>query len=292
MKNIDWKAYKESKLEMISENVCEVKPKLVIIQVGDNSASNVYVGQKEKAGVKAGIEVKHIKLSEEISEEELIQIVSQCNTDNSVDGIIVQLPLPSHIDEDIIINSIDPKKDVDGLTSVNFGNLADGKDCFVPCTAKAVMEMFEVLDEDLKGKKVTILGRSKLVGLPLFHLLLQKNAVPTICHTSMTEEDRLDYMKNADIIISAAGAKEPFITADMVKEGSVIIDVSIERNEEGKLHGDVCYDDVCAKAKYVSKVPMGVGQLTVLSVIENVCIAALKKEKLEKAKTKVPFLFE
>lgn len=283
---ISWKEYKQKELALLKEEIGDNEVNLVVIQVGNNPASNTYVKQKLALTQLANIEVEHIKLDENISEEELISVVEMYNDNYTyVDGIIVQLPLPAHINSDRVIDAISPSKDVDGLTTENMGRLAAGKECFIPCTPKGVMEMLEVMDVDLQGKTVVILGRSKLVGIPLYHLLLQKNATPIMCHSKTKEEDKLKFISEADILISATGAKRPFITKEMIKEGTIVIDVSIEVYEDtGKLHGDVC-SDVKEKALYVTPVPGGVGQMTVLELARNTNQANL--QKIKKAKEKV-----
>jgi len=280
--NFNWKEYKQKELSLLKEKIGDKSVSLVIIQVGNNPASNTYVKQKLALSKLANIHVEHIKLAEDIPESELLELIDLYNTNSTyVDGIIVQLPLPKHINSDKVINSIAPNKDVDGLTAANLGNLVHGKDSFVPCTPKGVMEMLNVMDVELTGKKVVILGRSKLVGLPLYHLLLQKNATPIMCHSKTSEDDKKMFLSEADIVISAVGAKKPFITKDMIKEGAIVIDVSIEVYEDtGKLHGDVC-EDVKEKASYVTPVPGGVGQMTVLELARNTYEASLLKKNIK-----------
>jgi len=250
---INWKEYKLKELEQLKEEIGDREVSLAIIQVGSNPASNTYVRQKLALSTNANIKVEHVNLDENISEEELIEVVEMYNSSHAyIDGIIVQLPLPKHINEDAVIDAISPEKDVDGLTTENMGRLVAGKECFIPCTPKGVMEMLDAMNVSLEGKKITILGRSKLVGLPLYHLLLQRNATPIMCHSKTKEEDKLKFISEADILISAVGAKKPFITKEMIKEGAIVIDVSIEVYEDtGKLHGDVCAD-VKEKASYVT----------------------------------------
>lgn len=297
METIKWSSYRNGRLEELKEYIGENNVKLIIVKVPGDAASDVYVNQKLKAASIAGIDARVLQTIPDISEEELIHAIEGLNKDDTVNGIIVQLPLPKHLNEEKIVNTIDPDKDVDGLTYVNQGKLVYGSDGLIPCTAKGVLEMLDVLNVDLKGKKVVIIGRSKLVGLPLYQLMLKRNATPVICHRQTKIEERDKLLKEADVIVSAAGSEKPFITADMIKEGSVIIDVSICPDENGKLHGDVCYDEVSKKAAYVSPVPGGVGQMTVLNLMNNTYIAYLKQlektiDKVSKRTPRVPFLFD
>ena len=284
MKQVDCKELKRLGLENLANNTNGEKVKLVVIQVGDNPESTKYVNQKKKAGELSGIEVEHISLDTSISESELAELVKNYNEDASVHGLIVQLPLPNHIDEDYITNLVDSIKDVDGLTDINLGRITAGKPYLVPCTAKGVMT---ILDEvmglkNISGKKAVILGRSKLVGLPLMHLLMQNNATVTVCHSKTVDIE--EHLKSADIIVTATGAKEPFISSDMIKEGAVVIDVTTTFNPElGRLTGDVIYNDVINKAAYVTPVPGGVGQMTVLELMNNTYNAYLnQKQKVYK----------
>lgn len=284
MKQVDCKELKRIRLEELANNTNGEKVKLVVIQVGNNPESTKYVNQKKKAGELSGIEVEHISLNDSISESELAELVKTYNEGVSVHGLIIQLPLPDHIDEDYITNLVNPLKDVDGLTDVNLGRIAAGKPYLVPCTAKGVMTILDSVMglQNIGGKKAVILGRSKLVGLPLMHLLMQSNATVTVCHSKTVNTE--EYLKDADIIVTATGSKKPFINADMIKEGAVVIDVTTTFNEKlGKLTGDVIYSDVVQKAGYVTPVPGGVGQLTVLELMNNTYKAYLnQKQKVYK----------
>lgn len=240
-------------------------PKLVVIQVGNDSASSVYVKNKGKLCIEVGIEFEHKKY-EQITEEKLIEEIEKLNKDNSVTGILVQLPLPKEINEQKVIEKIDYKKDVDGLTSNNIGNLFAGNKAIAPCTALGVMEILKETQINLEGKNVVIVGRSKLVGLPLISLLLKENATVTTCHSRT--KNLQEITSKADILIVAIGKKE-FITKEYVKEEAIVIDVGINR-EEGKLYGDCKFDEIIEKCKYITPVPGGVGPLTVIMLVNNV----------------------
>lgn len=254
---------KKIKEEIESENIT---PHLAVIQIGDNKASNVYIKNKKKACFDVGISFDHIKFNETISESLVIDEIKRLNNDISVNGILVQLPLPLGFDEGKIINAIDPLKDVDGLTYPNVGNLVLENDCLVPCTPLGVMELLKYYNVNLCGKNVCLVGRSNLVGKPLIQLLLKENATLSICHSKSL--DIKSYTKMADVLIVSAGHPN-LITKDMVKEGAVIIDVGI--NKEGNiLCGDVCFDEVRKKAKLITPVPGGVGPMTVSCLLKNV----------------------
>lgn len=277
MKLIDGK---KIQLEMIEElkarvTALEIKPKLVIIQIGDDAPSNKYVSQKKNVGEKIGIIVEHLRFDEENTEDDVLKAIDKLNRDRSVNGIMVQLPLPSGFDEARITNHIASNKDVDGLTTENIGKLFDGKNAFTPCTALGVMELFKKYDISLRGKHVVILGRSKLVGKPLIACLLNADATVTICHSKT--ENLSSITKKADILIVAIG-KKYFINRDMIKRGTVVIDVGINV-VDGKIYGDVNFDDVKTKASYLTPVPNGVGRMTVISLMNNVIKAYLEQSK-------------
>lgn len=250
-------------------NEIEIKnltPCLAVIQVGDNKASNVYVRNKHRACEEVGIKFIHIKLPDTISENFVISEIERLNSDLSVNGILVQLPLPEGFDEGRVINTINPVKDVDGLTYPNVGNLVLENECLVSCTPAGVMELLKMYNVSLAGKNVCIVGRSNLVGKPLIQLLLQKDATVSICHSKSL--DIKNYTKMADVLIVAAGHPN-LITKDMVKEGSVVIDVGINK-ENGSLVGDVDFEEVSKKASLITPVPGGVGPMTVASLLKNV----------------------
>lgn len=259
----------KNKIDSISD-----KLKLVVIQVGNDSASTVYVRNKEKLCGEVGILFEHLKY-DFIEEDFLIGKIEELNNDKSVTGILVQLPLPDYMNEKRVVEAISPLKDVDGLASENIGNLFAGNDGIVPCTALGVMEILKNIDVYLEGSKVVVVGRSKLVGLPLVGLLLEKNATVTVCHSKT--KNLKEITLSADIVIVAVGKKE-FITLDYVKDDAVVIDVGINR-ENGKLYGDCAFKDLVDKCKYITPVPGGVGPLTVVMLVNNVIKAYQLQKK-------------
>ena len=250
----------QDKINKISESL-----KLVVIQVGDAPASNVYIKNKKKLCEELGILCEHKKFLE-ITEQDLIQEIDNLNNDKTVTGILVQLPLPPEIDETKIIEKISPLKDVDGLTSQNMGKLFTGNKALVPCTALGIIKMLEYLNIDLQGLNVTVVGRSKLVGLPLIALLLNKNCTVTVCHSKT--KNLPEKTKNADVLIVAVGQKE-LITKDYVKDDAIVIDIGINRYQN-KLYGDCNFNELLPKCKYITPVPGGVGPLTVIMLINNI----------------------
>lgn len=259
--------------QTIKQEVEEIKaqgkrpPLLSVILVGDNPASQSYVRGKEKACLSVGMENRTIRLDAGISQEELIQVVRNQNEDPDVDGILVQLPLPDHFDADPILDQISPDKDVDGLHPVNAGLLLAGRDGLVPCTPSGVMEMLKSIGlEDLSGLNAVVIGRSNLVGKPLSLLLQQKNATVTMAHSRT--KNLAQICSQADILIAAVG-KEKMITQEYIKEGAVVIDVGINRMANGKLCGDVDFDDVKDKVSAITPVPGGVGPMTVCMLLMN-----------------------
>ena len=256
----------------------KIKPKLVVIQVGNNEASNVYIKQKIKCADAIGAICVHEKLDENITTSELINLINSLNQDESVNGMIVQLPLPKHIDEYAVLNTIIPSKDVDGLTEINAGKLACSKPGLISCTPNGVIKLLKYYNIEIEGKKVVIVGRSNLVGKPLINLFLMENATVTCCHSKTV--DLKHFTLDADILVVAVG-KPKLINADMVKEGAVVIDVGINRLETG-LCGDVDFENVSKKASYITPVPGGVGAMTVAMLYNNLVettIKTLKKEK-------------
>jgi len=258
-------------------------PGLVTILVGDNSASQSYVSSKVKACSELGMNSKFEKLGNDISEEELLRIIENYNKDENFHGILVQLPLPKHINEDRIIESINPDKDVDGFHPISVGRLVIGKDTFLPCTPAGIQELFRRYKIETKGKHVVVVGRSNIVGKPVANIMLQKkdyaNSIVTICHSAA--KDLGQYTRAADIIIAAIG-QASFITGDMVKEGAVVIDVGINRVEDAnsakgyKIVGDVNFDEVAPKCSYITPVPGGVGRMTVAMLMVNTYKAFVK----------------
>lgn len=263
----------------IKNRVEELKNKgvttgLAVIIVGNNSASRVYVNNKKKACEEVGIESFEFALPEETTQEELLNLIDKLNNDSKVDGILCQLPLPSHIDEQAVINSIDPKKDVDAFHPENVGHIMIGDYTFLPCTPAGIMEMLKFYNIDVKGKKCVVIGRSNIVGKPMAMLLLKENGTVEICHSRT--ENLKDETLTADILVAAVG-KAYFVTEDMVKDGAVVIDVGMNRNDEGKLCGDVDFDNVKEKASFITPVPGGVGPMTITMLLENTVRAASRK---------------
>ncbi|WP_418418927.1 bifunctional methylenetetrahydrofolate dehydrogenase/methenyltetrahydrofolate cyclohydrolase FolD [Anaerotignum lactatifermentans] len=249
-----------------------ITPCLAVVLVGNDPASMVYVNNKKKACEKVGILSRSYELPEDTEEKDLLALVEQLNMDNSVHGVLVQLPLPPQIDEEKVILAVDPKKDVDCFHPLNVGLLHTGQKGFLPCTPAGVLELIERSGHTIEGKRCVVIGRSHNVGKPTAMLLLQKNGTVTICHSKT--KDLKGICKEADILVSAVG-KLHTVTKDMVKEGAVVIDVGMNRNENGKLCGDVDFDDVCEVAGAVSPVPGGVGLMTVAMLMQN-CITAAK----------------
>ncbi|MBO7079464.1 MAG: bifunctional 5,10-methylenetetrahydrofolate dehydrogenase/5,10-methenyltetrahydrofolate cyclohydrolase [Bacilli bacterium] len=252
------------------------KPKLLVILVGEDPASKIYVASKEKACKACGISAQTITLDGNVSQKEVIDVIEQANKDKSINAILVQLPLPDHINTQAVINAIDPLKDVDGLTSVNQGKLFLGQDGLVPCTPKGVIHLLDKYNVDLTGKNALVIGRSLLVGKPLAILLLGKNATVTIAHSKTKNLKEL--CLGADVIVSSVG-RPKLVTADMVKEGAIVIDVGINR-VHGTIVGDVDYLNVCDKCARITPVPGGVGPMTIACLLENVLECYnLQKEK-------------
>jgi len=254
-----------------------IEPCLATILVGDNPASAVYVRNKHRASDSIGIKTKDHKLPSETTQDEIDDIIDGLNRSDEVHGILVQLPLPNHLDEFATISRISPLKDVDGLTPQNVGLLSIGKSILRPCTPSGIMEMFYYYKINLEGKKVVLINRSNLIGKPLYHLLLQNNATVITCHSKTTNLNEL--CQNADIIITAVGDRAKFkLTSDMIKQDAIVIDVAIFRHE-GKLVGDTDYDDIIQKASWATPVPGGVGPMTVAMLLKNtVTAASLQKE--------------
>ena len=251
-------------------------PHLAVIMVGDNDASKVYVRNKSRACEEIGIEFKEYLLPNTTKQSELIELIKKLNEDKKVNGILLQSPIPKPLNIQKAFNTISPEKDVDGFNPYNVGNLCIGQDGFIPCTPLGIMKMFEKYNIEIDGKKVAIIGRSNIVGKPMAQCMLAKNATVTICH-SRTRELKKE-VKDADIIISASG-KRNIVTSDMVKDEVVIIDVGMNRNDEGKLCGDVDFEKIKEKASYITPVPGGVGPMTIAMLMENVIKATKKQNK-------------
>ncbi|MCI8411602.1 MAG: bifunctional methylenetetrahydrofolate dehydrogenase/methenyltetrahydrofolate cyclohydrolase FolD [Clostridia bacterium] len=248
-----------------------IKPKLAVIMVGDNSASKVYVRNKSRACEEIGIEYEEYLLEENITEEELINLIKNLNENKNINGILLQSPIPQNLDINQAFKAITYKKDVDGFTPTSIGKLTIGEDTFVSCTPYGIMKMFEEYKIDLTGKNVVIIGRSNIVGKPLIQCCLSENATVTVCHSRT--KDLSEHTKRADVVIAAIG-KSKFVTEDMVKEGAIIIDVGINRGEDGKLTGDVDFENVKEKASFITPVPGGVGPMTIAMLMNNVIKAA------------------
>ena len=249
-------------------------PHLVVILVGDNPASVSYVTGKGKACEEIGIKNTTIKKPENITEKELLNIIDELNNDSTVDGILVQLPLPKHINPDLVINSIAPAKDVDGFHPFNVASLYLKQPGIVSCTPKGIIEVLDYANIQIEGKHAVVIGRSNIVGMPVSKLLLDRNATVTICHSRT--KNLAEITNTADIIIAAVG-KAKFVKADMVRDGAVVIDVGVNRDEvTGKLCGDVDFKDVEPKASYITKVPGGIGPMTITCLMENTLECYLK----------------
>ncbi|MCI6466479.1 MAG: bifunctional methylenetetrahydrofolate dehydrogenase/methenyltetrahydrofolate cyclohydrolase FolD [Faecalicatena sp.] len=253
-------------------NIC-----LAVIQVGEDPASTVYVNNKKKACTYTGIESRAYELPESTSEAELISLVEQLNADDGVNGILVQLPLPSHMNEDKIIRTISPDKDVDGFHPVSVGRLWIGEEGFVSCTPAGIIQLLKRSGIEISGKECVVIGRSNIVGKPMAALLLRENGTVTVAHSRT--ENLKEVAKRADILIVAIGKKE-FINSEYIKDGAVIIDVGMHRDENNKLCGDVDYADAVSKASAITPVPGGVGPMTIAMLMSNCVAAARRQEEL------------
>lgn len=249
-------------------------PKLAVIMVGDDKASKVYVKNKSKACEEIGIEYEEFLLDENISMEELLNLIEKLNNRKDINGILLQSPIPKNLNIDEAFNKIDYKKDVDGFNPVNVGKLVIGQDSFISCTPYGVIKMLENYNIPIEGKNVVIIGRSNIVGKPLMQCLLKKNATVTICHSKTKNISEIT--KRADILVAALG-KAKFVTKEMVKEGAVVIDVGINRDESGKLVGDVDFEEVEKIASFITPVPGGVGPMTIAMLMSNV-VKACKEQ--------------
>ncbi|WP_248624145.1 bifunctional methylenetetrahydrofolate dehydrogenase/methenyltetrahydrofolate cyclohydrolase [Enterococcus cecorum] len=266
----------------MTQEVTELKekglqPGLAVILVGEDPASQVYVRNKERAANNIGMYSVVYRLPETTSEADLIAKIEELNHDDKVHGILVQLPLPKHINEDLVLDTIDPAKDVDGFHPMNLGNLFAGKPTMIPCTPAGIMELIKLSGIDLAGKNAVIIGRSNIVGKPMAHLLLQANATVTICHSKTKDLPKV--AKQADVLVVAIG-RANFVTADFVKEGAVVIDVGINRDENNKLTGDVKFDEVAPLTSYITPVPGGVGPMTITMLMRQTIDAAKRKENV------------
>ncbi len=244
---------------------------LAVVIVGNNSASRVYVNNKKKACAEAGILSLEYALDEQTTQDELLALISELNTRRDINGILVQLPLPAHIDEKTVIDAISPLKDVDAFHPVNVGKIMIGDYDFLPCTPAGIIELLDRSDIDLSGKECVVIGRSNIVGKPMSMLLLHRNATVTVCHSRT--RDLASVTRRADVLVVAIG-RAKFVTADMVKPGAVVIDVGMNRDENGKLCGDVDFDSVSETAGMITPVPGGVGPMTIATLLKNTVSAA------------------
>ena len=274
---ISGKVVSQAKRDEIKAKVAALKAEgksvgLAVVIVGDNSASRVYVNNKKKACEEVGIESFEYALPENTTQQELTALIEKLNNDSRVNGILCQLPLPAGLDEKAVINTIVPEKDVDALHPVNVGHIMIGDYSFLPCTPAGIMEMLRYYNIEIKGKNCVVIGRSNIVGKPMAMLLLQADGTVTVCHSRT--KNLAEITREADILVAAVG-KPKFVTADMVKDGAVVIDVGMDRDENGKLCGDVDFDTVEKKASYITPVPGGVGPMTVTMLLENTVTAAM-----------------
>ena len=268
MEILDGRKAKLEILNSLKEKLLGLDSKLglTVIQIGEDPASKVYVRQKEIMANNMGYNFNHIKLSAAITEREVLDLIERLNEDDRIDGILVQMPIPCHLNSKKIQNAINPYKDVDGLTDVNMGKLVHNVDTLVPCTPYGILDLLKIYNIPVEGKNVTIVGRSDLVGKPLASLLTNENATVTLCH-SKTNNLKL-FTSMADILVVAVG-KANFINSEYIKEGAVVIDVGINRLPDGSLCGDVDFDDVKETVSYITPVPGGVGQMTVAELAKN-----------------------
>lgn len=279
---IDGKALAEKLQAKLAEKTAKLKsetgqePGLVVILVGDNPASQVYVRNKERSALAAGFRSEVVRLPESTSQEELLTLIAKYNQDPAWHGILVQLPLPAHIDDEAVLLAIDPDKDVDGFHPTNMGRLWSGHPLMIPSTPAGIMEMFREYKVDLEGKNAVVIGRSNIVGKPMAQLLLSKNATVTLTHSRTHHLAKI--AKKADILVVAIG-RGYFVTKDFVKEGAVVIDVGMNRDENGKLIGDVKFDEVAEVASLITPVPKGVGPMTITMLMEQTYQAFVRSLK-------------
>ena len=279
MKILDGKAVSLKVKESVKVRADELKkfgvePTLAVVLVGEDKASQTYVRAKEKACNEYGIKSVAHRLSENTTQNELLALINVLNLDDSIHGILVQLPLPKHIDTNVVLAAIDPRKDVDGFHAVNVGKLVSGLDGFVPCTPLGVMEILKEYGIDVAGLNAVVIGRSNIVGKPMANLLLNASATVTITHSKT--KNLKEICKNADLIVAAIG-KPFFLKADMVKDGAVVVDVGINRLDDGRLVGDVDFENVAPKCSYITPVPGGVGPMTIAMLLNNTILAAQAK---------------
>lgn len=275
-KNVSARVKEKVKFEALNLKNQGIEPALAVILVGEDKASQTYVAAKEKACIACEIKSVMHRLSESTTQSELIALIDVLNLDDGIDGILVQLPLPKHIDTNKILETISPAKDVDGFAAINVGKLASGLDGFVPCTPLGIMEIFKAYDINLEGKNAVVIGRSNIVGKPMANLLLNANATVTVTHSKT--RNLKEICAGADILVAAIGRAD-FVTADMVKDGAVVIDVGINRMDDGKLKGDVKFDEVAPKCSFITPVPGGVGPMTIAMLLSNTIKSAKNRAK-------------
>ncbi len=273
-KELAKKVRKDLKKEVDELKQNGINPKLAVIMIGNDPGSTVYVRNKSKACEKVGIEFEEFLFDESITEEKLLELIEKLNQDDKIHGILLQCPVPKHIDVNKAFRAISPNKDVDGFNPINVGNLTIGVDAFISCTPYGVVKMLEEYNIETEGKNAVILGRSNIVGKPMIQCMLNKNSTVTVCHSRT--KDIGEVIKRADIVIAAIG-KPKFVKADMVKDGAVVIDVGINRLDDGSICGDVDYDAISEKASYITPVPGGVGPMTIAMLLNNVVKAAKLK---------------
>jgi len=278
---IDGKGLAKKIRENLKKDVDELRkegiiPKFAVILVGEDPASKIYVRNKNKACVEIGIEYEEHVLKQDTTMEELLRLIDKLNKDKSINGILLQSPLPQHLDINEALKQIDYKKDVDGFNPVNVGKLSLGQDCFVSCTPYGIIKMLEEYKIPTEGKNAVIIGRSNIVGKPLIQCLLSKNATVTVCHSKTQNIEEIT--KNSDIIIAAMG-KPKFLKGNMVKQGATVIDVGINRMENGKIVGDVDFEEVSKKTSYITPVPGGVGPMTIAMLMNNIVKATKEQNK-------------
>ena len=279
MKILDGKAVSLKVKESVKVRADELKkfgvePTLAVVLVGEDKASQTYVRAKEKACNEYGIKSVAHRLSENTTQNELLALINVLNLDDSIHGILVQLPLPKHIDTNVVLAAIDPRKDVDGFHAVNVGKLVSGLEGFVPCTPLGVMEILKEYGIDVAGLNAVVIGRSNIVGKPMANLLLNASATVTVTHSKT--KNLKEICKNANLIVAAIG-KPFFLKADMVKDGAVVVDVGINRLDDGRLVGDVDFDEVAPKCSYITPFPGGVGPMTIAMLLNNTILAAQAK---------------
>lgn len=275
-KELAKKIRQDLKVEVDKLREKKVYPKLAVIMVGEDKASQVYVRNKSKACNEIGIDFEESLLPSNITMEKLLELIEELNNRKDISGILLQSPIPKPLNIREAFNKIDYRKDVDGFNPINVGKLALGQDCFVSCTPYGIVKMIEEYNIPTEGKKAVIIGRSNIVGKPLIQCLLSKNATVTICHSKTKEIEKIT--KDADIIVTAMG-KPKFLKADMVKEGATVIDVGINRMENGKITGDVDFEEVSKKTSYITPVPGGVGPMTIAMLMNNIVKAAKNQSK-------------